>query len=368
MKSLYYFNPITVRNTFFRKDALAWAKMYKFLGQAVGLNDRTGYFQQPLNLKVHPTCMMPDLKYSKTTYKECCDIRAKELYDFAGKTGKPLGIMWSGGIDSTNILVSFLRNYTVAELKDRIKIILSLDSAVEYPEFYQKYVLPNFEFVNSEYLPWLFDGSMTLVTGEFNDQLFGSDMIKVYLVKDGVGEINAQFDRNKIFNYANRRIQDADITNVLVDSVMESARLHGIEFEKNTDWFWWWNFCFKWQTVHFRTYALTMPKYIHTIDAEWESQNLIHFYETDEFQLWSMNTPEVRYITDWKNYKMQCKDVIYEFDKNEEYRLLKTKKPSLNNIFQQRLVSEAITSDFEILSSFDPNDYYNKDNFFKFPR
>lgn len=366
MKSLYYFNPLKVRDTFFRKDAIAWAKMYRFLGHAVGLNDRTGYFQQPLKQKVHSACIMPDYRYSKITYQECCDNRAKELYEFAGKTGKPLGIMWSGGIDSTNILVAFLRNYTVVELRERIKVIMSLDSAIEYPEFYQKHVLPNFEFINAEYMPWLFDGSITLVSGEFNDQLFGSDMIKVFLVKDGAQEVNSNFSRDKIFSYANRSIRDENVTGVLVDSVIESARLHNIDIEKNSDWFWWWNFCYKWQTVHFRSYALAMPKHIPSINAEWESQNMLHFYETDDFQIWSMNNPQVRYITDWKNYKMECKDLIYEFDGNEDYWKNKTKKPSLNNIFQQRLVSEAVTSDFEILSEFDPNDFYNKENFFRF--
>lgn len=365
MKSLYYFNPMTVTNKLFKKDVIAWSKVYNLIGQAVGMNDRSGTLSQPISLATYDRCKLPILNSSYVSYDEAANQRVKEIYETSVRLDKPIGIMWSGGIDSTMIVVAFLRNYTIAELKHRVKIILSTEATLENPTFYLNHILPNFEFLNSEHTPWLFDGSILLVTGEFNDQLFGSDLIKFYLTTIGAENLNSKFSRDDIFNYVNNKIKDSKITNILIDAIIESSTKYGISLEKNSDFFWWYNFCFKWQCVHFRFYALTFPRLIPSINEQWDRTHMLHFFQTDAFQLWSINSPQVRYIDDWKNYKFKAKESIYKFDKDYEYFRNKIKRPSLQTVFYQRLLSEAVTSDFEILSTFDPYEYYNSDNPFK---
>jgi len=365
MKSLYYFNPITVTNNLFRKDAISWGKVYNLIGQAVGMNDRSGTLSQPIKLATYDKCRLPELSSTYMSYDDAADKRVQEIYEASVKLGKPIGIMWSGGIDSTMIVVAFLRNYSLSILKDRVKIILSTEATLENPEFYINYILPNFEFLNSEHTPWLFDGSIILVTGEFNDQLFGSDLIKFYLTTVGAENLNAKFSRNDIFNYVNNKIKDSRVTNILIDAILESSTNYGIQLEKNSDFFWWYNFCFKWQSVHFRIYALAFPRFIPTINHAWDQTYLYHFFQTNEFQLWSINSPGVRYIDDWKNYKMQAKISIYKFNKDYDYFRNKIKRPSLQTVFNHRLLSEAVTEDFEILEKFDPHEFYNPDNSFK---
>lgn len=365
MTSLYYFNPLAVAGKFYRKDAISWSKVYNLINNAVVMNDRTGQFKQPINIEIHPNCKLPDLSSSSLSYDECADRRTKELYDLSVSMNKPLGIMWSGGIDSTMILVSFLRNYSLADLKERIKIITSTEAILENPNFYKKYVLPNFEFINSEYIPWLFDSSVIIVTGELNDQLFGSDMIRGFLAKNGSNFVNGSFNRYQIFNYVDSKIKDSKVSNILVSAIIDSSTKYGITLEKNNDFFWWYNFCFKWQCVSFRLYALASPKFFNTINQEWNNQYLHHFYQTDQFQLWSINNPSVRYITDWKNYKYRAKESIFAFDGDAEYLANKIKRPSLQTVFHQRKVSEAVTTDFKLLEIFDPNDFYNPENPFR---
>ena len=364
MKSLYYFNPLTI-NSLKTEDVAAWRKIYNLIGHAVGMNDRSGTLVQPINLAMHDACRLPELSSQSLSYDDAVDLRVKAIYQASVTLNKPIGIMWSGGIDSTMVVVGFMRNYSLADLKGRIKIILSTEATFENPKFYKEHILPNFEFLNSEHTPWMFNGSIILVTGEFNDQLFGSDLIKFYLTHQGADELNSKFTRSRIFNHINHYIKDDQVSNILIDAVVASSNNYGVKLEKNSDFFWWYNFCFKWQTVHFRIYALTFPSQIPNITKQWDSTYLYHFYQTEEFQLWSINNPQVRYIDDWKNYKLEAKQSIYNFNKDFDYFKNKIKRPSLTTVFNHRILNEAVTEDFEILEKFNPQDYYNPENLFK---
>lgn len=364
MTALYYFNPLTVK-TMSTPDVALWENVYRLIGTAVGMCDRTETFTQPVNLSIYPKCQLPQLYTTSLTYDDCIDLRVKEIYEASVKLNKPIGILWSGGIDSTAVMVGFLRNYSLADLKSRIKVIMSTESSFENYAFYKDYVIPNFELITSEMTPWLFDGSMIIVTGEFNDQLFGSDLIKFYLTSTGYAEINDKFSRDKIFKYVNSKIKNEKVSNILIDAVIESSIKTNITLEKNNDFFWWYNFCFKWQCVHFRIYALAFPSLLNNINETWDNTFMYHFYQTDDFQRWSISNPGVRYITDWKNYKYTAKESIYAFNNELEYFTNKVKRPSLYTVFNHRILNEAVTSDFKILEKFNPRDYYNTDNMFK---
>lgn len=365
MKSLYYFNPLAIVNKSLRKDVQEWAKLYGLIGHAVGMTDRTEQFKQPVRQLIFPECALPVLVNSKLTYTECCDKRTEELYNLSVTTGKPLGIMWSGGIDSTLIMVSFLRKYSLADLKQRIKVIISAESKIENPEFYKNYILPNFEFVNSENTPWLFDGSTIIVTGEFNDQLFGSDLMKVYIANNGGTSLSSPYKRDTVFAYINSKIDNEKVSNTLITAVELAATKYGIIMEKISDFFWWYNFCFKWQGVYFRIYALTAPRFFNNVNPEWNRVHMQHFYHTDYFQLWSISHPEVRIITDWKNYKMDAKVDIFKFDKNYDYFKYKIKRASLYTVFGQRVLLDGIDDSFTPVPIIQPEDWYNPVNDFK---
>lgn len=360
MKSLYYYNPIVVTDKM--KGIDEWRKLYRYLPLAVGICDRTESFQQPLRLTIADTCKLPTLRTTNLSYTDCCDNRAKELFDLSEATAKPLRVYWSGGIDSTNILVSFLRNYSIAQLKDKIKVVMNSKSMMENPKFYHDYVLPNFELISSEFTPWMFDGKAIIVTGELNDQLFGSDMMRNYLITDGADKLNAKFSRDDMFEYIDRKIQDARISNLMIDGILTSAKTYGLELEKNSDFFWWYNIGFKWQNVHYRIYMLTIPSQVPNITKEWDEQHMKHFYETDDFQLWSFNNPDIRVIPSWKDYKNIAKQDIFAFNNDEDYLMNKVKTGSLTNVYKYRIIGEAFNDAHEIIAEFNPNDYYNPNN------
>ena len=364
MKSVYYFNSNAVLPNPLYPEIADWQSMYKTISRAVGLIDRTNQFKQPINTKVYPVSELPILQSQSLSYRDCCNKRAQELWDLSVRLQKPLGIMWSGGIDSTRMLISFLENYPLAEVKDRIRVLTSYDAVIENQEFFRNYIAGKLQIINSETIPWLFDKSIILVTGEHNDQLFGSDMLKNFML-ERADVFNNSFSKDIIFSYLNSKIQVTKVSTLLIDAVCRSADTYGITIEKNADWFWWWNFCFKWQSVRFRLLVLCSPKLWHNFSEEFMNTYLHHFYDSSDFQLWSINAQDARNITKWIDYKKQAKIEIFEFDKNQDYLDNKLKKPSLRTVFLQRMMFEGIDTDFNIIHKFDINEYYLPNNDFK---
>jgi hypothetical protein len=67
------------------------------------------------------------------SFKEICDSAATNILN----EGKPVDIFWSGGIDSTVVVISFLN---VCTDLSQINIVYDKGGIKEYPLFYEKYV------------------------------------------------------------------------------------------------------------------------------------------------------------------------------------------------------------------------------------
>jgi hypothetical protein len=363
MKSLLFKNPLPIINRNTGTDFDLWSTWYNTFIPSWDLVDRTEQFKFPIRTEIYEQCRLPVLTHKHLSYKECCDKRAKEIWDASTRLNKPIGIMWSGGIDSTRVLVSFLENFPLAELKDRVQIICSEYSAVENPVFYQKYVVPNFKLINSENMPWMFDGSMLIVTGEMNDELFGTHTLKNYL-SINTETYTTKFNKQNIFNYYHPRIKDERATWLLIEGVINAADKYGIVIDNEADWFWWWNFCFKWQNCYLRLLTLAMPKCWSGINRNYMNDYIHHFFGTEEFQLWAINSPDIRVIKQWKNYKYQAKKEIFDFDGDQNYFENKTKRGSLVTVFNHRNLAEAIDSDFNLIERVNASNYYDHSNNF----
>jgi len=364
MKSLLLHNPIVaIQKMSHHPDVKNWAKTYQYLTITWDLVDRTEQFKFPMRSSIHNSCKLPVLTSKHLTHKECCDKRAKEIWDLSTRLNKPIGIMWSGGIDSTRALVAFLENFPLAELKDKLHIICSEYSALENPVFYQKFIVPNFKLISSENLPWLLDKNMLIVTGELNDELVGTHTLKNFLANN-TDTYKEKFNKQKIFNFVNAKIKDDKVTDLFVNSVINGASHYGITLENEADWFWWWNFTFKWQLVFMRLLTIAMPKYWSSFNDEFISTYIHHFYATEDFQLWAINTPETRVIQKWTEYKLQAKKEIFNFDGNRDYFENKTKRGSLITVFRQRSVAEALDSNLVLHQRLDPKIWYDPTNSF----
>ena len=94
--------------------------------------DRTNTIQGPLREKNISPIPEFDINFNKT-FKEICEDTARDIIN----EGKSIDIYWSGGVDSTAVVVAFLNVCT--DFK-QLNIVYDTGGIEEYPLFYEKYV------------------------------------------------------------------------------------------------------------------------------------------------------------------------------------------------------------------------------------
>lgn len=361
MKSLYYYNPATILRIDTNNEITKWKKMYAYTQSGMTLTDRVGNFKGPLQTLVHSSCIMPAFRPTDLTYNDCCNLRAKQLMELSINLQKPLGIMWSGGVDSTRVLVAFLENFPLTVLKTHLRIVMSAESVIENPVFYKKYILSNFEIINSEYLPWLFDKNVILVTGYHNDWINGGDISMAGYKKSNAAKFTKPFNQDHIIDYMNTIIKDTEVATIMVNAGIDSAKIYGRPLEVNCDWFFWWNFCFKWQ-AWLLLLSTSMPRYWPNINEDFINTYVHSFFNTDAFQLWAINNPLYRDTS--QQYKQITKQGIFNFDHDQNYFDNKKKQGSLRSLFVHRAKIDAIDSNFNIIPVINMKEYHCPDNSF----
>ena len=258
----------------------------------------------------------PILPLGKTGYKDSlvdtCDSRAQEIINKSGD--KKSYVFWSGGIDSTTVLVSLLKLGAGPSLC----IVMTEESIKEYPEFYNNYIHNklNIRLIRYEHaykIPEPVDTYLTdgiVVTGEIGDQMFGSDMYLTY------------GDSTKLLSPWKNELKNSRA----FEKYEQFALACPVEIKTLKDFWWWFNYSVKYNSVVFR-----MLRTSHNFKLEC---NTFHFFNTTAFNDWSMSTPvEDRFFgSNIKNYKQPLKDYIYSFTKDSNYCKNKTKEGSLGNV------------------------------------
>ena len=61
-------------------------------------------------------------------------------------------------------------------------------------------------------------------------------------------------------------------------------------------------------------------------------ENIIHFFQSTEFQNWSISNHDKKIHQEWKSYKYVAKQYIYDFHKDYQYYINKEKEPSLKEV------------------------------------
>lgn len=161
-----------------RVDVLAWQDVHNSISALGNLVDRTGHITMPYRFSIFDKAQMPQFveRFGKS-YQEICFERAKSLIDLQNNNKKKINILYSGGIDSTLVLISFLKILEKDEIKDRLVVLMNHKSIQENPQFYYQTIRKTCRFEDSVQMWDLYNGKNLIVDGELNDQLFGSDML-----------------------------------------------------------------------------------------------------------------------------------------------------------------------------------------------
>lgn len=318
----------------FRKDSVFYASN---IVNSRTIIDRTGNN----NILKLDYVKIPENTHTSMTFEECCMKRANEIL----KEDKFIYVLWSGGIDSTSLLISLLEQ---GNNDNRLKINLTKSSIEEFPEFYEKIVKKlNHSIYEQDELVHkntLNEKDCIYLNGECGDQLFGSDSLsnKESILKDNWE--NILYWENK-FLLTKQQYDDnlfKKIKTEMFNFIFEHIEYSPIKIVTIYDFYWWLNFSLKWMDV-IRRIPFIMTK---TTDFE----NHIAFYNTEYFQQWSITNHDKKIEKTWNTYKQPAKNFIHKYFPNETYRKNKLKVPSL----------------YLDQNSYDKNNfslYINKDNF-----
>ncbi|SHN17666.1 hypothetical protein SAMN05192549_105169 [Duganella sacchari] len=343
-----------------------WASIYNLIALNVSLVDRSNVIQVPFRFRIYPPFEFARIAEADSlSYEACCDRRARELLALQEDLGVPLAVLYSGGIDSTLVLISFAKVLSPAELRERVHVYMSNDSIVENPRFYYDFVRRHCTIRASEDFTSVLDGRHIMVGGEHNDQLFGSDIIGKIVQQQPFSVVHQPYRRDFLVNFFVSKGLPEAAAHHWFSLLDQHIRDTGAPVHSVFEFFWWLNFIFKWQSVYFRILLRVDKAQRSRIDQQFCNRYYHHFYSPAYFQKWSMTHPELKIQDSWASYKFTAKDLIYEFNKDADYRRDKIKIGSLSRLFLQKDTAVGLSSEFAYLDSLRGPDLYQPDNSFK---
>lgn len=329
---------------------------FKVYGRGIAPVDRSEVLKLPVRMKsLFP---LPKMRAFNRTYEQVCNERARELLARAGKLDTDLYAFWSGGIDSTCLLVSLLKMASSAQ-RERIVVLMSEASIAENPVFYRMHIRGQLRRESAMLFPYILGTNNLIVNGEHNDQLFGSDIIADVINRFGADAVLAPYDFRLLLVFLTNAMGGDSDTAAFYVSLFERLKEGApIEIESNYDLFWWINFVMKWQTVYMRMLSYSArPLSLDYVKTYYEP-----FYNTEAFQLWSMNNPRQRLKNGWRSYKWPAKEVIFDFTKDADYRDRKSKRGSLKFLTLNHTSASFVDDKFAFHSELPSEQFYEPAN------
>jgi hypothetical protein len=265
---------------------------------------------------------------------------------------RPWYIDWSGGIDSTAMIVAILRNLCAAD-RDNVTVVMNEFSYWENPNFYKNHVLGNFKCVS----PYHYDNH--IAHSESHYRFNGNPADLLWGAARALEALHQGIDISAPWRHSNAQWQQLKEHRLGTDAArwldrMMAQNIDSVpEHDVTTirDWYWWLNFNFKW-----------LGKLVYNLANDQQDQaksfldTNIAWYANRAFQAWSMVHGRFSLAdTNIENYKKQAKDYILSWDHDPYYRKFKLKFQSVMRSTNVAPSIWALDQDFRILSSADLN-------------
>ena len=329
------------------------------------------------------------------SFEEVSDRKAFEFAERIRTKGERFAMMYSGGIDSTTMVVALLKNLSAEELKN-VSICTSIPALVENPVFWQQHIYGKFEVIDSMTHKYsdLIERGYTPVTADDGDCIFGTVFgIGLYhnwesvANKAGMTDAQKSHIRNNIHRFNDPDVHyttfkdllsvyfkvpagqkfpivglenpDPKFGRRLYDKFALNAQTADVPVNSLHDFFWWLIFNVKMLNCGVRG-ALYYNDIIEPNRAIHAVEN---WYNDPLYQHWSMtnNNNGEKIGHSAATYKKAARDYIYSFDKNPWYRSFKLKLESMAlNVVRQEVDTNlpngrpaarfGITKDYELLN------------------
>jgi hypothetical protein len=367
---MIYYNSYDIFNNPHHADLLEkvpggreFTTLFKMFSQNITFLDRTNVISVPFNMTTPDFLKMPTMDmFNHKSFEEICDDRARELLDHAAKTNRTITVMYSGGVDSTLILCSFLKTATPEELKN-IVVLLSEKSIFENPVFYRNFVIKYFKCDSSYKFPaYMGNDKILFITGENADQLFGSQVTNGFATYSGYDSLFAPVEQveGKLIDFFVESVPPFYRSYVapafhILKRVTDAAP---IKIDNLYKFLWWINFAMKWQSVYVRIIPYSWSR--GNIKFE---ENYTTFYSPVQFQLWSMHNSDKLVGDSPDSFKYVQKKYILDVNGDTGY-LKKLKMGSLSSMVQKKENCFFIDNNMKYHDTFPTEEYYNYNNDF----
>ena len=264
------------RNDFENLTASSW---YTRLGEDTMFcrNPGTFEFSKPI------LDWSSDNSFEQVTDQRCIDLRASHWH-------KPWVIMWSGGIDSTLMMTSVLRNLPPGDFKN-IRVWCNSSSVFENPKFFMDHIKPNFEVISdcdtnrfcSDVFVFVGETGYTLGLEKYNwhSEYSGFDESGCDLLwADNRDHLVAYFHGNITWSPTT-----VEFANWLYNVVEQNIRSIGLPIHSVKEWWWWLLFNQNWagnimQHSHQYCAGRNHSKFL---------ENFIPWFHSDLYQRWSIH-------------------------------------------------------------------------------
>lgn len=313
---------------------------------------RNGEWTTPWPQELIPKFRMPeyDPMFNKS-FEQVTDENALRIRDRILQ-GEKFAVMYSGGIDSTLVLSSLIKNLNKEELES-VTVMCSGESIAENPVFYNKFIHEKMKTLDSKNHKYddLIKLGMTPIISDEGDCIFGTLIgLNMYnsfdalvdtvsgpvkenlrLLKDKISDPSVHYSTFKelIIKFLDIP-SDPNFGRILYDKYDHNIKTATVPVHSLHDFFWWLIF-----NVKYYNCSVRGAIYINdTLDINTAVHRIHNWFNDADYQRWSManNNNGTKIKKSILSYKTAAKEYIYAVDKNEWYRTFKTKLESLWNI------------------------------------
>lgn len=283
---------------------------------------RYGNVENNWDLCVPDSYKGPNLDIESTaTFADISDARAIELQEKIKLSGKKLGVMWSGGIDSTTIITACIRNF---KNLNHLTVFMNNHSYYENAQFFhdviEKY---NLDVIDIDGYTLNNREHFVIADGEPGDKLLPGGLALKYQEKYSLHK-SISSSKDDIINFITQYV-DQKFAIRYFELIQQNIEQTSAPIETVNDWYYWINFNFCWTAHQLQHYSnQTYDK--NTKNFYTFNTNTFNWFNTHGYQAWSLSEigKQEKYSTNLYNYKKFAKDYIYTVHKNE-YLKYKTK-------------------------------------------
>jgi hypothetical protein len=265
-----------------------------FSSRPYGLQqDITGHINHPFNIK---TKTPYEYGIETRSFGNLCLDTAARIYN---STDRDIAVLWSGGIDSTAVLVSIMQTVPT----ERLIVVCNQASIKEFPSFYDQKIRGQVRIMSTKEL-FAARKDVFIVSGDGGDTVWG-------VIDESFWGKSSHVIHQPWQDHINRDILDD------IDFVEEFCSWSGRPIKTWLELRTWFYLCAKWQDKCMRIYYLW---------SDLTDKDAQAFYDVDgSFQCWTMNNLDKIIGKTWEEYKMPAKQFIYDFHNDNDYFRHKSK-------------------------------------------